>query len=288
MAQQRVNAPRPPMSLRFEANGISVHYLDWGEGSPKHVVLLHGLGGQGHSWDQFAQEMRESLRVVAPDLRGHGESGHAADGYTLDKFSADVKALTRHLNLPSFDLVGHSLGALIAIWFAAQYPGLVNRLVLVDGGPGLDLDLVRQRSTERFARPLGFDSSEEAKEWQRGQYPTRSDEWLKQRVEHGMILNWAGKWVFRHDPELYWVFGRSNQQLQEQEQQTWEKLAAIQCPVLLLRGQVSPLLSLEVARRIASAVHNGTLLEIPGAGHDIPSDAPKAFRNAVVKFLVGE
>ncbi|MEK7778081.1 MAG: alpha/beta hydrolase [Chloroflexota bacterium] len=281
-----MNAPRPPISLRFEANGINIHYLDWGEGSPRHVVLLHGLGSQAHAWDQFAQDVRESIRVVAPDLRGHGESGHAADGYTLDRFAADVKALTRHLNLPVFDLVGHSLGALAAIWLAAQYPALVNRLVLVDDGPGLNLDIARQGSADRFARPLGFDTAEEAKEWHRERYPTRSDEWLEQRVKYGMVQNWAGKWVFRHDPELYWVLGRSSQQLQEQERQTWNMLAAIRCPVLLLRGEESTLLSPEAARRIAVAGSNVTLLEIPKAGHSIPADVPDAFRDAVMKFLL--
>ena len=274
------------MSLSLEANGINIHYLDWGEGSPRHVVLLHGLGGQAHTWDQFAQDVRESIRVIAPDLRGHGESGHAADGYTLDKFAADVKALGRHMNLPVFDLVGHSLGALVAIWFAARYPALVNRLVLVDGGPGLDLEAARQGSADRFARPLGFDTAEEAKEWHRERYPTRSDDWLEQRVKHGMAENWAGKWVFRHDPELYWVLDRSPQQLHEQEQKTWEMLAAIRCPVLLLRGEESTLLSLEAPRHIASAAHNVTLLEIPGAGHSIPADAPDAFRDAPLAFLL--
>ncbi|MFH1140797.1 MAG: alpha/beta hydrolase [Chloroflexota bacterium] len=285
MVQERLNIQRP-LSLRFEANGINIHYLDWGEGSPRHVVLLHGLGGQGHSWDQFAQDVRQSLRVVAPDLRGHGESGHATDGYTLDKFAADVKSLGRHLNLPVFDLVGHSLGALVAIWFAAQQPALVNRLVLVDGGPGLNRELARQGSADRFARPLGFDTADEAKEWHRERYPTRSDGWLEQRVKFGMVQNWAGKWVFRHDPELYWVLDRSPQQLQEQEQKTWEMLAAIRCPVLLLRGEESTLLSPEAARRIASAAPNVTLLEIRGAGHSIPADAPEAFRDAVMKFLL--
>jgi esterase len=274
------------MSLHFEANGINIHYLDWGEGSPIHVVLLHGLGGQAHAWDKFAEVVRESVRVVAPDLRGHGESGHAPDGYALDKFAVDVKALGRHLNLPVFDLVGHSLGALAAIWFAAQYPAMINRLVLVDGGPGLDFEAARQGSVDRFASPLGFDTAEEAQEWHRERYPARSDEWLEQRVKYSMLENWAGKWVFRHDPELYWVLDRSLQQLQKQEQQTWEKLAAIRCPVLLLRGEESTLLSLEAARHIASAAPNVTLLEIPGAGHSIPADAPDAFRDATLEFLL--
>lgn len=276
---------RHPASLRFEANGISFHYLDWGEGSPRHLVLLHGLSSQAHTWDQFAEETSGSFRVIAPDLRGHGESSHAEDGYTLNRFARDVKALVRHLNLPAFDLVGHSLGAMIAVRFTAEHPALVNRLVLVDGGPGLDADAAREGSTDSFVRPLGFDSQKEAKAWYRERSPTRSEEWLEQRVKYGVKRNWAGKWVFRHDPELYWLLEGGSSEFRQEEQRLWDMLAAVPCPVLVLRGQDSPLLSTEAARRMANAASNATLVEIPGAGHSIPSDAPERFRDAVLKFL---
>ena len=282
---EKPSSPPRPMSLRLEASGIPLHYLDWGEGSPRHLVLLHGLGSQAHTWDQFSDEVSDSFRVVVPDLRGHGESGHTGDGYALDRFAADVKAVTRHLNLSTFDLVGHSLGALIAIWFAAEHPELVNHLVLVDGGPGLDIEAAREGSIDSFVRPLGFDTREEAKGWYQERYPIRSDEWLEQRVEHGMKQNWADKWVFRHDPELYWLLEGGSPGFQEGERQTWDMLAAITCPVLLLRGKESTLLSPEAARRIADMAPNARLVEIPDAGHSIQSDAPEQFRDAVVEFL---
>ncbi len=284
MTQSRSSYRQNPASLRFDAKGLDIHYLDWGEGSERHLVLLHGLGSQAHAWDRFAKDASDAFRVVAPDLRGHGESAHAEDGYALKDFSADAHALARHLNLPPFDLVGHSLGAMIAIRFAADHPSMVEHLVLVDGGPGLDLEIARQGSAVSFMRPLGWNTQDEAKAWHRKNFPERPAEWVEQRVTYGMKQNWSGKWVFRHDPELYWIL-EGGVPLSE-EQSLGETLAKLRCPVLVLRGERSPLLSLAAARRIAKAPAKGKLLEIAGAGHGIPSDAPERFRDAVLEFLL--
>ena len=271
--------------MRLEANGITIHYLDWVEGSSRHLLLLHGLGSQAHTWDRFAEEASDSFRVVVPDLRGHGESSHAEDGYTADRFSGDLKALARHLNLPSFDLVGHSLGALIAIQSTWEYPDLVNHLVLVDGGPGMDAQAAREGgAADSFVRPLGFDTREEAKAWYGERYHGDSDERLDKRVQYGMKENWAGRWVPRHDPELYWILEGGARDVHE-EDRFWEMLAAITCPVLVIHGKESTLLSPEVARRIADTVAQGTSLEIQGAGHSVQADAPEEFRDAVMGFL---
>lgn len=278
------------MSHRFEAGDVTIRYLDWGEGSARHLILLHGLGSQAHTWDTFGNEASSNFRVVAPDLRGHGESGHSEEGYAPARFIADVKTLARSMNLQSFDLVGHSLGALIAIGFAAEHPDLVNRLILEDGGPGLDTDAARGGSIGNFTRPLAFDTLESAGSWLQAQNPrlsTRSDEEMEQMVKHRMKENWAGRWVFRHDPELYWIVDDAPGWSKEDSKQVWEQLASISCPTLLLRGAESDLLSSEAAGRITAAIPNATLVEIPGAGHSIHSDTPDLFREAVLGFLEG-
>jgi esterase len=276
------------MSHRFETEDVTIRYLDWGEGSHRHLILLHGLGSQAHTWDTFGNKITSSFRVVAPDLRGHGESGHSELGYALASFTGDIKALARAINLPSFDLIGHSLGALIAIEFAAEHPGLVNRLILEDGGPGMDTDAARGASIGNFTRPLAFDTVESASSWLQSQNPrlgTRSDEEMEQMVKHRMKENWTGRWIFRHDPELYWIVDDAIGWSKEDSKQVWERLASISCPTLVLRGEESNLLSSEAAGRITAAIPNATLVEIPGAGHSIHSDAPDLFREAVLGFL---
>ncbi|MBI4338821.1 MAG: alpha/beta hydrolase [Chloroflexi bacterium] len=275
-----------PMSLHFERDGLRLHYLDWGEGPREHLVLLHGLTSNAHAWDDFAREASPRFRVIALDLRGHGESGHAPDGYTLDLFADDVTALARHLNLRSFHLVGHSLGAMIAMYLAARYPGMIARLVLVDGGPGTLVEPVRQTALPVFTRPLGFATPEEAKAYLRTVYPDDNERRTEWRFQHGMRQNWAGMWVFRLDPELWWVIGGS-EAFRQQMEGLWDMLPSLRCPVLFVHGGNSPLVSLATAQRVVAAIPDGRLSEIPGAGHAVPSDAPQAFREAVLAFLGG-
>ena len=170
----------------------------------------------------------------------------------------------------------------------AHRHGLVNRLVLEDGGPGMDTDAARGGSIGNFTRPLAFDTLESASSWLQAQNPrlgTRSDEEMEKMVKHRMKENWAGRGIFRHDPELYWIVDDALGWFKEDGKQVWERLASISCPTLVLRGEESDLLSSEAAGQITAAIPNATLVEIPGAGHSIHSDAPDLFRDAVLGFL---
>ncbi|MBI4310349.1 MAG: alpha/beta hydrolase [Chloroflexi bacterium] len=273
-----------PISQHFEANGLRLHFLDWGEEAPTQLLLLHGLSSNAHTWDDFAKEAHTSYRIVAADLRGHGESGHAADGYTLERFAADLKALARHLNARRFHLMGASLGALIAIYFASENPRMVQKLVLEDGGPGLDMTAARQGAEARFRRPFGFDTPEEAQAWLRSAYPRDAEERVKARFQYGMKQNWAGKWVLREDPDLFWVLG-GYQKAAEEMDGMGDRLKSLECPVLLVHGQESVLMSAEAAERIAGAAPHCEVAHIPGAGHSVHSDQPELFRQAVARFL---
>ncbi|MEE8466360.1 MAG: alpha/beta hydrolase [Dehalococcoidia bacterium] len=249
-------------------------------------MLLHDLTGDAHTWDEFAEDAALYYRVVAPDLRGHGQSGHAEDGYGLDLFTADVRALVQTLDLHTFDLVGHSLGALIAIRFAAERPELVNRLVLVDGGPGMDTKAARDSMADSFSQHLTFESEEEANAWYKERNPALDFHGLEQRVKYGVKQKLTGRWVFRHDPALHRLLADGLYGLQEEEQELWGMLAAIRCSILVLRGQESLLLSSDAAHCMVATASNATLMEIPVAGHSIPSEAPEQFRGAVLGFLL--
>jgi pimeloyl-ACP methyl ester carboxylesterase len=150
------------------------------------------------------------------------------------------------------------------------------------------MDAARGGSIVNFTRPLAFDTLESAGSWLQAQNPrlsTSSGEELEQMVKCRMKENWAGRWVFRHDPELYWIIDDAPGWSGEDSAQVWERLASISCPTLLLRGEESVLLSADTAGQITAAIPDATLVEIPGAGHSIHSEAPDLFREAVVGFL---
>ncbi|MBI3968250.1 MAG: alpha/beta hydrolase [Chloroflexi bacterium] len=126
-------ASATPTSKTIAVDGIRLHYLEWGRsGHP--VVCVHGLSANAHFWDPIAEELAADYRVIAFDLRGRGDSDKPPSGYGFHYHAGDVCGLIERLGLGPVYLIGHSLGAMIAVYFAATFPQLVRKLVLVDGG----------------------------------------------------------------------------------------------------------------------------------------------------------
>jgi pimeloyl-ACP methyl ester carboxylesterase len=129
------------ISGHFMAQRLRLHTLEWGDPAAPPVILVHGGRDHARAWDDVAQALAPTHRVIVPDLRGHGDSQWAdAGGYTMPCFVYDLVALIRHLNLPEVSLVGHSLGGNIALRMAGLYPELVRRVVSIEGlGPSPQL-----------------------------------------------------------------------------------------------------------------------------------------------------
>jgi pimeloyl-ACP methyl ester carboxylesterase len=113
-----------------DVNGIRLHYLAAGRGDP--VVLLHGFAQTSHMWRPLIAELSGRHTVIAPDLRGFGQSAAPPDGYTKAAMAQDVHALLNSLKLDRVRLVGHDIGLMVAYALAAQYPQAVDRLVLME------------------------------------------------------------------------------------------------------------------------------------------------------------
>lgn len=117
----------------IHANGIRQHYLEAGEGAP--VVLLHGFPETCYAWRNQIPELAKRYRVIAPDLRGYGETDKPAGGYDKRTMANDLRELMHALDLPRIALVGHDRGARVATRFAKDHPGLLDRLVVMDNVP---------------------------------------------------------------------------------------------------------------------------------------------------------
>ena len=111
-------------------NGIDVHYLTAGQGEP--VVLLHGFAQTSHMWRPLIAELAKSHTVIAPDLRGFGQSAKPPEGYDKKTMAQDVHALAASLGYRKVKLAGHDIGLMVAYAYAAQYPTEVDRIVLMD------------------------------------------------------------------------------------------------------------------------------------------------------------
>jgi pimeloyl-ACP methyl ester carboxylesterase len=125
-----------PSDHHVQANGMRLHYLDWGNTHLPPMVLLHGGAQSAHSWDFFALALRDHFHVVAVDQRGHGDSDWSEAGdYDAPFHVADLAHFTDLLGIDRFVLVGLSMGGRNAYSFAAHHPQRVERLVIVDVGP---------------------------------------------------------------------------------------------------------------------------------------------------------
>jgi pimeloyl-ACP methyl ester carboxylesterase len=123
-------SPQSTESRFANVNGVRLHYLIAGTGEP--VILLHGYAETSHMWRPLIPELAKTHTVVAPDLRGAGQSSIPAAGYTKAEMAQDIHALTRKLGFEHIQIVGHDIGLMVAYAYAAQYSKEVDRIALMD------------------------------------------------------------------------------------------------------------------------------------------------------------
>lgn len=129
---------------------MDIHVVDYG-GCGETIILIHGLTANARFWDAIATRLMSNNRVIAFDLRGRGDSEKPFEGYDVMTHANDIQALYNRYGFEKATLIGHSLGAMIAVCFAGTYPEKVNKLVLIDGGEDLHPE-VAQLLTPSIAR----------------------------------------------------------------------------------------------------------------------------------------
>ena len=123
-----------PTSHSYFSQRLRLHYLDWGNDQLPDLLLVHGVHDHCHSWDWLAQSLREHFHVVAPDLRGHGDSEWTVGSpYSYVEYVQDIAQLVRQRRLAPVTVISHSLGGTIASIYAGAFPQSVERLVIIEG-----------------------------------------------------------------------------------------------------------------------------------------------------------
>lgn len=125
-------APDAIQSHSANVNGVTLHYLQAGQGSQSPVVLLHGYAETSHMWRPLMPQLADRHVVIAPDLRGAGTSSKPDGGYDKKTMAQDIHALVASLGYRKIKIVGHDIGLMVAYAYAAQYPDEVDSIVLMD------------------------------------------------------------------------------------------------------------------------------------------------------------
>lgn len=261
-------------------NGLRFNYREWPNEGAQALVLLHGFTGHARSWDTFAEAMQENYRVLALDQRGHGDSEWATD-YAPERMVEDVDAFVKALGLKQFALLGLSMGGRNAMMYAPQFPEEVERLVIVDIGPEVaGTGSARIRAGVQ-ARDM-FDDPEEAIAQMRKGNPRAPDDAIRHRGMHNLKQTADGKWTWKYDA----ILRSPDRPLPRPDAgQMWTQIRQIACPVLLIRGAESDVLSPEMADRMVQEIPDCRLVIVQESGHSVPLDNPPGFREAVRGFL---
>lgn len=273
-----VSARPPPRAQWFTASdGARLHYLDW-PGAAETMVLLHGGMLCAHTFDLFVLALGPEVRCVALDLRGHGRSDWA-ESYSIDRWAADVHDLVEHLAVTRVHLLGMSLGGCVAGHSAAELEVTVASLTFVDVGAEVCFDAsARMRGFFKTVRPAA--AVEEVVEQALALSP-RTDPSLMLYRYQALLVDQPEGYVWKADRRRPTNFDHILGKLAE-----LSRLGpAIRCPVLVVKGGRSRVLTDITAATFAGCFVRGRWQLIPGAGHNIQEDAPVALATAVANLM---
>lgn len=256
----------------IEVNGLRLHAVDFG-GAGAPIVCLHDVGGHAWAWRGVAAALEGRRRLLAVDLRGHGDSQwSAAQGYETKDLALDLSAALSTSSEP-VDVVGAGWGGLVGLVAASASPGLFRRLVMVDSPPSS-----RQSTGDVPAAPAEFDHYAAVVDWERRANPRASDATLDTLASLGTRPGAEGRFVRKHDPYFGWRWPFC-------ADDHWVALQSLQVTALAVRGEQSHVLTSADFDRMATVQPQLQRAVIAAAGHHVALDNPVGVAQALVDFL---
>lgn len=298
-------------------DGIQLHYLSW----PSHVspnnndsaptcLCLHGFTNDSYIWGDFAKQLSATHRVIALDFRGHGDSAwDPYEHYTHYRLLEDVHQLITHLDLNAFHLIGHSLGARVGALYCAKYQPNLKSYTIIDTGPEVRAAGVKKVRQDAETTPSTFDSIAHYQAYLETIYLLANQQNIQQMAKHGVKNIGNNTWITKTDPAFTRALWHPKQNVPTMssqtpsgiadsliknesglkaplDQQLWKALSRIRVPSLVLKGQVSAILSTKVAKKMVEEVMpNARLKIIKRAGHAVIVDNPDEFCKESIGFI---
>jgi pimeloyl-ACP methyl ester carboxylesterase len=283
-------------SRSYVSQRLRLHYVDWGNSEAPPLILLHGGRDHCRNWDRVAEALRADFHILAPDLRGHGDSQWSSDGnYSMDAFIYDLAQLIHQQKLAPVNIVAHSLGGNIALRYAGIYPENVSRLVAIEGlfpSPAVEAELARKSIDERMKEwieerralsgrtPRRYASVEEALSRMQEANRHLTPDQARHLTLHGVRQNEDGSYSWKFDNYL-----RSFPPLGMRPDEVRHLWSRISCPTLLVYGLESWASNPAEDGR-AAHFRNARLALFEGAGHWVHHDQPERFIAEVRQFLL--
>jgi len=291
MAEQR---PGPTSHVYFSQR-LRLHYVDWGTAGAPPLLLVHGGRDHCRNWDWIAEALCEDYHIIAPDLRGHGDSQWmVGGGYRLTDYVYDIAQLLHQTKLTPTAIVSHSLGGMISLQYAGLYPENVTRLVAIEG-LGWPPEKAAQRATQPVEERMGewiddlrglsgrapkrYPSIEVAFARMQEANPHLNPEQARHLTVHGVNQNEDGTYSWKFDN---YVREQSPYDIPTKAVEAlWSRIA---CPTMLVRGTESWASDPNEDGR-ANHFRNAQVVNIEEAGHWVHHDKLAEFLGLVRDFL---
>ena len=271
-----------PRSEQFETrDGVRLHTLVWpadpdfGARAESPVVLLHGGGANAHWWDHLANRLATRHPVYALDFRGHGDSQYPATR-RVGAFGDDLEGLAAWLARDDLVLIGHSLGAAVALDHASRHAS-TRAIVLVDLARGGAPATGRRARLALSLRRTYRTRAEAIERFRFLPESSHASEVLRAAIgAHSVREEPDGRFGYKFDPGWFALPAKPR-----------PDLARLRCPTLLVRGSESTLLPSDAAQSFVDEVKSARLVEIPEAGHHVLVDQPERLLACLEAFLAG-
>ncbi|HZP44293.1 MAG TPA: alpha/beta hydrolase [Candidatus Binataceae bacterium] len=282
-----------PTSHFYYSQRLKLHYVDWGNQHKPPAILVHGGRDHCRSWDFIALELRDHFHVIAPDLRGHGDSDWAIGGsYSITDHVLDLGQLIAALDpREPVVLIGHSLGAGVVLQRAGVFPQTVRAVVAIEGlGPpgAMIREVPAHERMESWVsdmlalaqrKPREYATIEQAMARMQEVNPHIGPELARHLTTYGVRRNENGTYSWKYDN-----YTRATSPYLFNLKDAMEIWSRIRCPVLLVRGDASWAGDWERDGRL-QAFRTSELRTIANAGHWVHHDQRAEFLAAVRAFL---
>ena len=285
-----------PTSHSYFSQRMRLHYVDWGNPDAPPMILIHGGRDHCRNWDWVAEAFRHDYHIIAPDLRGHGDSEWMRGGaYNQVDYVYDIAQLLHQKQMAPVTIIGHSLGGSISLLYTALHPENVVKLVAIEG-MGPPPEMVK----ERLDKPLGerihnwmrdlrnlsarqvrrYQTLEEAYERMQTENPHLSEAQARHLTIHGSNQNEDGTFSWKFDNYVR-AFPPTGIPIEE----TWALFKEISCPTLLVRGLESWASDPIADGRVKNFECPLTVEAFADAGHWVHHDQLEPFVQKVREFL---
>ena len=250
------------------ANGLRLHYVDYGNDGAPWVVCVHGLTANAHNFDALAPYLTPRYHVISVDVRGRGDSqwGPPTE-YLPQNYVTDLARMLEELGAARVSLIGTSMGGIISMMYAGGWPERVERLVINDIGPEIDQAGLTRIASYVGEAPERFNDLGEVVKYYKENYPQmakQTDSVVAEQVKWSVKPGVDGGLVWKMDANVRRPLrgGTAQQRLD-----LWVPYARIACPVLIVRGAESDILASATARRMCTVHKGAKVVEVPGVGH---------------------